>query len=230
MLTSHLHVVDLAGSERIKKSGAEGGQRAEAVGINTSLMVLGKCTSALVEQRPHACAGSTFVGQRDRGRCSLVHSFTFIHSLADKLTHYPPLPTSTPPWTEHNEPFTLPPPLRYYESKLTMLLKRAIGGNSRTTAVVTCRVDDDHAEETLQSLRFGERCAMITNSTLGAAATSADAAIEAIDAALRLCEDQLASLEGRGMTHLAGYKQVVERYRQMKERRGHLGHDVGGKA
>ena len=100
LLTSHLHLVDLAGSERIKKSGAEGDRRAEAVGINRSLMVLGQCINALVEQKRH---------------------------------------------------------VPYYESKLTMLLKRAIGGNSRTTAVVTCRVDDDHAEETLQVRGVGER-------------------------------------------------------------------------
>jgi hypothetical protein len=100
LLTSHLHLVDLAGSERIKKSGAEGDRRAEAVGINRSLMVLGQCINALVEQKRH---------------------------------------------------------VPYYESKLTMLLKRAIGGNSRTTAVVTCRVDDDHAEETLQ---VSEACAV----------------------------------------------------------------------
>ena len=42
MVHSTLHLVDLAGSERLKKSKAEGARKREAVGINESLMVLGK--------------------------------------------------------------------------------------------------------------------------------------------------------------------------------------------
>lgn len=93
LVRSHLYLVDLAGSERLKKSKAVGVRKNEAVGINSSLMVLGKCIAALVEGKPH---------------------------------------------------------IPYNESKLTMILKAAFGGNSRTTAVVTCHSDDKHADETLQ--------------------------------------------------------------------------------
>merc|ERR1719359_2639616 len=48
-VTSQLHLVDLAGSERVKKSRAQGGRLIEAVGINSSLMVLGQCIAARVE-------------------------------------------------------------------------------------------------------------------------------------------------------------------------------------
>jgi hypothetical protein len=44
---------DLAGSERLKKSKATGARKAEAVGINESLMVLGKVIAALVEGKSH---------------------------------------------------------------------------------------------------------------------------------------------------------------------------------
>ena len=69
---------------------------------------------------------------------------------------------------------------------------------------------------------------MITNSAKGAAASSAAAALESIDEALGMCEEQMVALEKRGKTHLAAYTQVRERYRQMRERRGHLGHLEGG--
>ena len=49
----------------------------------------------------------------------------------------------------------------YFESKLTTLLKGAFGGNSITSAIITCRMNDENAAETLQALYFGERCSMI---------------------------------------------------------------------
>jgi Kinesin motor domain len=48
-----LHLVDLAGSERVKKSKATGIRLKEAVGINSSLLVLGKVIAALVESHRH---------------------------------------------------------------------------------------------------------------------------------------------------------------------------------
>ena len=44
----------------------------------------------------------------------------------------------------------------YLECKLTTLLRGALGGASRTTALVCCRGDDAQAEETLQALRLGK--------------------------------------------------------------------------
>ena len=41
----------------------------------------------------------------------------------------------------------------YLETKLTTLLKGALGGASRTTALICCRQDDAQADETLQALR-----------------------------------------------------------------------------
>merc|ERR1711972_577191 len=130
-VSSQLHLVDLAGSERVKKSRAQGGRLVEAVGINSSLMVLGMCIAARVEDRPH---------------------------------------------------------VPYYESKLTLLLRSALGGNSRTAVVVCCHKEDAHADETLQALSFGERCAMVSNTVHAAMASSMSEAIAAIDAALAECK------------------------------------------
>ena len=97
-VTSTLHLVDLAGSEQLKQSLAQGERRREAIDINSSLLVLGKCIAALVKRRSH---------------------------------------------------------VPYYESPLTLMLKDAIGGSSRTHVVVTCSIDEDHGDQTLHSLRFG---------------------------------------------------------------------------
>lgn len=53
MLHAQLHMVDLAGSEQVKMSKAEGQRLNEAIVINSSLLVLGKCISALVEAHGH---------------------------------------------------------------------------------------------------------------------------------------------------------------------------------
>jgi len=168
---THLYLVDLAGSERVKKSKAAGGRLAEAVGINSSLMVLGRCISALVEETRH---------------------------------------------------------VPYYESQLTLLLRSAFGGNSRTTAVVCCRQDDEHGDETLQALRFGERCAAVTNQASACVATSLDEAVRAIDEALHQCEDQLSSLDQRGKSGLPAFAKLQARYRELKQRRSDLVKAGGG--
>ena len=148
--SSSLFLVDLAGSERVKKSRAQGQQLTEAVGINRSLLVLGKVIASLSEGRAH---------------------------------------------------------VPYLESKLTTLLKQAFGGNCRTNVLIHCRSDEAHSEETLQSMRFGERCAMILNS-VKAAATSKESTLLAIDEAVERMEKQLKALRNNNKEHLEAFKQV----------------------
>jgi hypothetical protein len=151
----------LAGSERVKKSKAEGSRLREAVGINYSLLVLGKVISSLVENSSH---------------------------------------------------------VPYYESKLTTMLKAAFGGNSRTVAVINCRPNEEHGDETLQSLRFGERCGMISNVAKTAAASRV-AAAAALDDALSAVERQIESLRARGKEHLESYAKLVTSYKHLKVKR-----------
>jgi kinesin family protein 5 len=49
----------------------------------------------------------------------------------------------------------------YKDSKLTMLLSSGLGGDSKTSFIVCGSMDPIHASETVASLRFGEKCAMI---------------------------------------------------------------------
>ena len=105
----------------------------------------------------------------------------------------------------------------YLEAKLATLLKAALGGASRTTALVCCRRRADHADETLQALRFGKRCALVSNLAERVAASSAADALATIDATIASCSKALDDLRGRGNAGLA--KTLDDRLKQMKTRR-----------
>lgn len=164
MVRSQLYLVDLAGSERIKKSKVTGHRMREAVGINSSLLVLGKCISSLVEGKSH---------------------------------------------------------IPYLECKLTTLLKKAFGGNSRTTAIINCRSDDNHGDETLQSMRFGERCGMISNS-MRQTASSFDRTLSALDDAIKLVQSQLETLQSQNREGLSSYKHLQESCHNLIRKRNEL--------
>eukprot|EP00742_Colponemidia_sp_Colp-10_P006548 GILJ01007018.1.p1 GENE.GILJ01007018.1~~GILJ01007018.1.p1 ORF type:complete len:1055 (-),score=235.45 GILJ01007018.1:187-3351(-) len=51
----------------------------------------------------------------------------------------------------------------YRDSKLTRVLQESIGGNSRTTLIVTCSPSSFNDSETLSTLRFGQRAKSIKN-------------------------------------------------------------------
>lgn len=162
MVKSTIHLVDLAGSERIKKSHADHGRlKREAIGINSSLLVLGKVISALVENKSH---------------------------------------------------------VPYLESKLTTMLRSAFGGNSRTSVIINARMEETHGDETLQSLRFGERCSMISNSAK-LAATSLAATLETMDKALEIIKIQLDNFERRNLTHLNSYGKIQKSHQLLRLKR-----------
>lgn len=51
----------------------------------------------------------------------------------------------------------------YRDSSLTLILKDALGGNSKTTLIICCNPESRHTPETLSTLRFGERAKRIKN-------------------------------------------------------------------
>ncbi len=55
------------------------------------------------------------------------------------------------------------PHVPYRDSKLTMILMDALGGNSKTTLIICCNPEIDHTPESLTTLRFGERAKRIKN-------------------------------------------------------------------
>ena len=97
----------------------------------------------------------------------------------------------------------------YYDSKLTMLLKSALGGASRTTAIITGAMDDRFAAQTLQALRFGESVAQVVNSA-SFSGLSVQSALDQLHKSLSTCKHTLASLETRGKTHIDAYKKAKQ--------------------
>jgi hypothetical protein len=164
LLTSQLHLVDLAGSERIKKSLVTGIHLREAVGINSSLLVLGKVISSLVKGKSH---------------------------------------------------------IPYYESKLTTLLKSAFGGNARTTVIINTRMEEDFGDETLQTLRFGERCSMISN-TLKQLASSYQDTLDILNQSLENMKKQIILFQNKKKTHLIAYQTLTESYSNLERKRNEL--------
>ena len=51
----------------------------------------------------------------------------------------------------------------YRDSKLTLILKNSLGGNSKTTLIICCASESRHTTETISTLRFGERAKRIKN-------------------------------------------------------------------
>ena len=82
-------------------------------------------------------------------------------------------------------------------------------------------MDDIHGDETLQSMRFGERCSMISN-TMRQAASSFTTALTTIDNALILVKQQIATLETRNKTHLPSYKNLVASCTDLERKRNEL--------
>jgi hypothetical protein len=64
------------------------------------------------------------------------------------------------------------------------------------------------AEETLQALRFGERCGMVTNTHRRVSVTNTEEALSAIDDTLEHCHAQMESLRARGKAHLPAFKSL----------------------
>ena len=52
----------------------------------------------------------------------------------------------------------------YRDAALTMLLRDSFGGKSCTSVVINVAGEEEHAEETICSLKFGERMAIVRNS------------------------------------------------------------------
>ena len=51
----------------------------------------------------------------------------------------------------------------YRDSKLTRILQDSLGGNSKTTLIITCSMSSANEAETLQTLRFGVRAKGMVN-------------------------------------------------------------------
>jgi hypothetical protein len=82
----------------------------------------------------------------------------------------------------------------YADSRLTLLLAAGLGGNSKTMVIVCGSRENQNAAETLQALRFGERCSQVQNTASGSAAALARALAE-LAAKIEQCEAEIKEKE-----------------------------------
>eukprot|EP00300_Choanocystis_sp_HF-7_P019182 c20261_g1_i2.p1 GENE.c20261_g1_i2~~c20261_g1_i2.p1 ORF type:complete len:696 (+),score=179.13 c20261_g1_i2:365-2452(+) len=73
----------------------------------------------------------------------------------------------------------------YRQSKLTRLLQNSLGGNSKTSMVIACSPHPDNLEETISTLRFAERCALVKNRVKANTVLSAEELQEMLEKANR---------------------------------------------
>lgn len=84
------------------------------------------------------------------------------------------------------------PRIPFNDSKLTLLLEPALSGRSYTSIIVCCSPEDQHAEETVQSLRFGEMCGDVEHSGQASTRDVSSAVAEA----LRQIDAEIKEVEG----------------------------------
>lgn len=171
-----LSLVDLGGSERLSKSGANEGVRA-----------MGWKSGEQDEPRPtwqEYYHGREKLQETANINTSLLALKRCIHALNER-----------PRFAEAGKPV---PRVPFRDSKLTLLLQRIFTGESRTSMVFCCSPEDQHADETVQSLRFGEMCSRVVAQRDGAppdACAAVAQALQQLDAELKEVELEIRQKE-----------------------------------
>lgn len=97
----------------------------------------------------------------------------------------------------------------FRDSKLTLLLKDALGGNSKTTLICTASKQLRHLEEAVQTLQFAERAKRIKNKAAANVLRSPEEMaklIEKLKAEVAVLKSQLTK---NGLTPLTGASLVA---------------------
>lgn len=103
----------------------------------------------------------------------------------------------------------------YRDSKLTRILQESLGGNSRTTLIINCSPSSYNVEETLSTLRFGERAKKIENkATINQelSPTELKALLKQFKGELSTMETYTSSLEGEVQIWRKGESVPEERW------------------
>lgn len=108
-----------------------------------------------------------------------------------------------------------PPHVPYGDSKLTEILSDALGGDGKTTVLVTVASEHEHAIESVQTLRFGERCASVeTKAKVGQNAlrgmlAALNLSIGELEVRIKLCEKWVTTTTTRRDAHSGMDETVV---------------------
>lgn len=182
---SRLFLADLGGSERLSKSKAD-------AGIKAPVAMVGGVEVGRVGWQEYYARRSRIQETLNinGGLFCLKNVIQVLHRRSQMIQD------GVPP---HQLPY-----VPYQDSKLTMLLKDALGGNSRTLVFCTARMDPGNAVESLQTLRFAEQCAQVQQQ--GGKDTAA-----AIQAALRQIANEIREVEAEIVRKERWETQLVRR-------------------
>jgi len=173
---SRLFLADLGGSEKVSKSKADTGLVAPVTmvgGVET-----GRVRWQEYYQHRQRLQETLMINQ---GLFALKKVIEALHLRQQMQTQ--------------GAPSGLMPYVPYQDSKLTMLLKDALGGTSRTLVFCTASMDGQHATESLQTLRFGERCAQVQQRGDADRAASVQAALRQIEEEIKAVEADIVRKE-----------------------------------
>ena len=88
----------------------------------------------------------------------------------------------------------------YADSKLTMMLSPALGGNSRTSVIVCAAQDEDLVPETIATLKFAQSCRRVQNSVVSDS-DFLKKLIDNLDFQISKCEDEIKRKERWEVKH-----------------------------
>lgn len=103
----------------------------------------------------------------------------------------------------------------YRDSKLTRILQESLGGNSRTTLIINCSPSSYNVDETLSTLRFGERAKKIQNKAkINAELSPAElkALLKKAQTQVTTFEDYISNLQGEVTQWRAGESVPKEKW------------------
>lgn len=185
---SRFYFADLGGSEKINKSKADEGTKAP-------VMVVGGVEASRISWQE-------YYAQRQRiqetvninaGLFSLKRVIEGLHRRS-KMSR------------EGVAPHLLPY-IPYQDSKLTMILQEALGGSARTMVLATATMDPEHADESLQTLRFAEMCSQVQKKQEEGQAASVRNALDQVTKEIKEVEAAIVKKE-RWETRLVRRKDV----------------------
>lgn len=137
---STLTLVDLGGAERLNKSKANEDIRAPGA-INVGNDEVSRISWEEYYRRRERVSETNHI---NKGLLTLKRCVQALNERQQCVSSGKPIPR-----------------IPFHDSKLTMLLQPALCGEACTSLIVCCAPEDKHAEESVQTLRFGEMCSAV---------------------------------------------------------------------